>query len=115
MSEQREPLDLWALVELMGRQRIVGRVSEQSIAGVPMLRVDVPGRDAKTKFTRFYGGSAIYAISPIGEKEAIAMAQNLDVEPVKAWELPALITMGDEDDPPPPDGNNNGGIDDNRA
>lgn len=34
--------DLWCIVELFGHNRIAGRCTEQNVAGVNMLRVDVP-------------------------------------------------------------------------
>lgn len=79
----------WALVELMGHQRIVGFVSEQTIGGAAMLRVDVPDAEGATRFTRLYGSSAIYAINPVSKEVALKLAGAVDAEPVKAWQLPA--------------------------
>lgn len=89
MSEQTK-FEHWALVELMGHQRIVGRVTEQTIAGAAMLRVDVPDAKGGVAYTRFYGSSAIYAINPVGEKEARALAARMDQEPVYAYQLKQL-------------------------
>lgn len=97
MSEQTK-FEEWALVELMGHQRIVGRVTEQTIAGGAFLRVDVPDADGKTKFTRFYGTSAIYAINPISAEIAITMAQKMDAAPVHRYELPQLAEASEGDD-----------------
>lgn len=60
----------WAIVELMGHRVIAGRVSEESQYGAAMLRVDVPGNDDSTCITQFYGGSAIYALTPCDEAAA---------------------------------------------
>ncbi len=105
MSEitEKKSFAEWALVELMGHQRIVGYVTEQTIGGAAMLRVDVPDKDGVTKFTRFYGASAIYAINPIGKAEAIALAQGVDAEPIKAWQLPAPKPIEDDDEHPDQD------------
>ena len=89
MSDEKKSFAEWALVELMGHQRIVGYVTEQSIAGSAMLRVDVPGPDGATQYTRFYGGGAIYAINPIDRDLAIQLAGKTDAEPVKSYQLPA--------------------------
>ena len=88
MQSETPKLDMWALVELMGHNRIVGRVTEETIAGTSMLRVDVPKADGSINFTRFYGGASIYAISPIEKETAIALAQKCDSAPVRAYELP---------------------------
>lgn len=92
MIEEKKTFAEWALVELMGRQRIVGMVTEQVIAGAAMLRVDVPDvTTGETAFTRFYGGSAIYAINPIAKEVALKMLEQVDAAPIKSWELrPAL-------------------------
>jgi hypothetical protein len=41
----KESFDAWAIVELMGHRKLAGRVSEQVIAGCPLLRIDVPGTE----------------------------------------------------------------------
>lgn len=78
----------WCLIELFGRQRIVGLVTEQAIGGASFIRVDVPSPDGTVAFTRIYGAAAIYAISPIDRQTAIALAQQCDAAPVKSYELP---------------------------
>lgn len=80
----------WCLVELFGYQKIVGHCTEQNIAGTNMLRVDVPNPDGSVKFTRFFGGSAIYGISPIAKEMALSMAAGMDKEPVHSYDMPAL-------------------------
>ena len=76
----------WAIVELFGHARIAGLCSEQSIAGTNMLRVDVP---TIPPFTKFYGGNAIYAITPTDEKTARIAVANLEgIRPVDRWTVP---------------------------
>lgn len=90
MSEEKSTFDEWALVELFGHQRIVGHVTEQSIAGGAFIRVDVPDPEGNTKFTRFYGHAAIYAMSPISRELALQLAARQSVAPVSRYDLPAL-------------------------
>ena len=59
----------WAVVELMGHRVIAGQVSEVVQFGSPQLRIDVPGLDG-TAITQFYGGSAIYSLTPCDEETA---------------------------------------------
>lgn len=61
----------WAIVELMGHRVIAGQVSEASQYGTAMLRVDVPGKeDGSACVTQFYGGSAIYSMTPCDKATA---------------------------------------------
>src|SRR5579863_7369923 len=91
----------WAVVELMGRQSVAGRCSEESIAGGLMLRVDIPNGEGF--ITRYFGSSAIYAISITGEAEARAMAKNnRDHRPPFAYQveqslLPPTAEKNDDD------------------
>lgn len=73
----------WGIVELMGRQQTAGRLSEETIAGAGLLRVDVP--DGESFRTAYYGPSAIYALHVTEEKVARAMASQLGRRPPYAW------------------------------
>lgn len=89
-TEAKSTFDEWALVELFGHSRIVGHVTEQSIAGGAFVRVDVPDKDGNTIFTRFFGHGAIYSMSPIGRDLALQLAARQDVAPVSRYDLPSL-------------------------
>ena len=105
MSEQNA-YEGFAVVELMGRSVIAGYISEQTIAGVAMLRVDVPAVGDVPAYTKFVSGSAIYGITPTSQEVAERAAQRLQVRPVAQFLLlpapaqrPSLIdsTAGDDD------------------
>lgn len=100
MTEQTatEAFRNWAVVEIFGHERIAGEVSEQSIAGTNMLRVDVPAVGAQPAFTRFYGHGAIYSIQPVSEDIARRAAGAMQVRPVNVYLLPAGSDP-DEHDP----------------
>ena len=87
-EEKKDGLMGWAIVELFGHQKIIGVVSETTIAGGPFLRVDVPSVGDEKAFTRFYGHSAIYAISPLSEEIALKLVKNNRLVPVHPFELP---------------------------
>jgi len=89
MSE-KESFDEWALVELFGHQKIVGKVTESTMAGGAFLRVDVPEFDGQPAFTRFYGPSAIYSINPVSEEIARGLMARYRHEPVSRFELPQI-------------------------
>lgn len=93
-NEQLEKLDTYALVELFGHQRIVGRVSEATIAGGAFIRVDVPAFNGAAAFTRFFGPGAIYSINPVTEEIARGLMTHHRNEPVSRFELPQIADKG---------------------
>ncbi len=91
MNNSTQKFELWCVVELFGHQKIAGLCTEQNIAGTNMLRVDVPETEKIPAFTRFLGSSAIYAINPVDEVTARHYAQNLQVQPINAWDIQAIV------------------------
>jgi hypothetical protein len=78
MQAEKRPFETWAVVELMGHHQIAGRVTEESIAGTNMLRVDVPELSAERPgHTKYFGGGSIYAIHPCTEAIARQVADRL--------------------------------------
>lgn len=86
MKEER--FECWALVELYGHQRIVGRVSEATIGGCSFIRVDVPTLEGVAGFTRYFGNNAIYSLSPVSEGIAMDLVKTCRCVPVQTYELP---------------------------
>lgn len=78
MSEQVQPgFDSPAVVELMGHQRIAGRVREAVLGGCALLRVDVPPTPHSQAYTKYFGNGAIYALTPCSEEVALAAATEI--------------------------------------
>ena len=77
----------WALVEIMGHQRYAGKVIEQTFGGASMLRVDVPEVGGKQAFTKIFGVSSVYAITPVTQEAALAMAAQLGQAPLAEWDI----------------------------
>jgi hypothetical protein len=90
MSEPTNSFDQGCLVELFGHQKIVGKVTEATMAGGAFLRVDVPAFNGATAFTRFYSPGAIYSINPISEEVARGLMERYRHEPVSRFELPQI-------------------------
>lgn len=90
-SNTQPVFEHWCIVELMGHQRIAGKVTEQNLFGGALMRVDVPEIEGRAGFTKFYGASAIYAVTPVEERVAVALAKSFDVRPVDEWQLRALL------------------------
>ena len=87
MSVSDEPaFEGWAILELMGRRRLAGKLSEATIGGSKLIRIDIPLPTGDV--TQFYGGSAVYCITPTTEGTARRAAARLEAPaPVSAWEL----------------------------
>jgi hypothetical protein len=72
----------------MGHDRYAGLVTEEIIGGTAFLRVDVPECGHKPAFTKFFGASSIYSISPVAEDIARAVAMQLGKTAIMQWDLP---------------------------
>lgn len=84
---EAEQFDTWGIVELMGRLKVAGRISEQVIAGSGMIRVDVPETSIAPAFTRYFAPSALYGITPTTEVVARRIAATIRHAPVTPFEL----------------------------
>lgn len=82
-----EKLELFAIVELFGHQKMAGKITEQSIGPATFVRVDVPETDGQPSFTRLLNPSAIYAINPVTEEVMKHMAGNFQQQPIQSWDI----------------------------
>jgi hypothetical protein len=85
-AESEPELKSWALVELFGHQRIVGFLTQQTFGSGVLFRVDVPDllKEKKVErkgFTRYFGLSAIYSITPVDEQTVREMLPLIDGTP----------------------------------
>lgn len=80
----------WGILEVMGRLRMAGMISEQTIAGAGMVRIDVPETKTAPAFTRFFTPGSLYSITPTTEEIARALAERLREMPVTRFDLPQL-------------------------
>ena len=97
MPKETEIFDCFAIVEILGRKVVAGRVTEQVIAGQGFIRVDIPAIKDQAAFTQLYGPGSIYAITPTTEEIARAyVARNVEA-PIHPWQL---ALPGGQDDIP---------------
>jgi hypothetical protein len=101
-SEPSSELKAWALVELFGHQRIVGFLSQQTFGTGVLFRVDVPnlikdGKTVREGFTRYFGLSAIYSITPVSEEVVKQLLPNIDGTPGEARALSPRSYQRDDD------------------
>jgi hypothetical protein len=99
IEQSKNQFEEWALVELFGHQKIVGKVTEATMAGGAFLRVDVPAFNGSQAFTRFYSPGAVYSINPVSEDVARGLAERYRLEPVSRYELPQLAEKVNEPEP----------------
>lgn len=102
MNDYEGKLETWAVLELMGHQRIAGFVREVSLGSAAMLRVDVPEIDAIPAFTKFVAPAAIYAVTPCTQEVAMVVIKRDRVTPVTLFAMPphrqrALPGVSDEE------------------
>jgi len=91
---QSEGLKAWALVELFGHQRIVGRVTVDPVDFPGMIRVDVPdllkeGKVVREGFTRYFGRGALYGVTPISEQSVRELLPHVDGHPSRPLSIGA--------------------------
>lgn len=79
--------EAFAIVELMGHARIAGKVSEETIAGQAMLRVDVPPTDNRDAYTKFYSAGAVYCLTPTDEATMLLAVDQFNVPPISPYVL----------------------------
>ena len=69
IDNSQETLETWAYIEIMGHNRIAGRVSERKIGVSVILQVDVPKPDKEGfSHTELYSPSSIFSIKPTTEE-----------------------------------------------
>lgn len=94
------------ILELFGHNRIAGMVSTQTVGNSALIRVDVPAVDTNPGFTKFYGVSAVYAITPTDEPTMLQAVRAFRAKPIEAFRLqlpdavPVKAGYDPEDDDP---------------
>lgn len=94
MSNEEE---VWAICEIMGHQRIAGKVSEVMRYGVPMLQVEVPQLEGYPAFTRRYVGGAIFSETQVPKDVALAFVKREAPFLNNPLALPPIRTSPPED------------------
>jgi hypothetical protein len=91
MTEATEaPFDEWVVVELFGRIRLAGRMTEQQIAGGHFMRLDIHKEEGPAVITQLIPpppGGPVYRITITTEAVARKIGARSVPEPVARWEL----------------------------
>lgn len=78
----------WAILEIMGHKRYAGYISEHVMGGASFVRVDVPAHGDCQAFSKMFGASSIYCITPVSEAAARIAAGKLEEQPLSEWDIP---------------------------
>lgn len=89
MEDQIE-IEQWAIVELMGRKVVAGKISKSELLGKPLLRVDVPAIGNIPEFTQMFGESAIYCVTFVSEQQARRTAEVTRNKPILVYDVRQL-------------------------
>ncbi len=87
MEGETRKFDSWAIVEIMGHQRYAGHVTEETIGGCAFVRVDVPAVGDQAAFTKLFGQSSIFCITPVSEEIGRAAAARQQARPIEIYGL----------------------------
>lgn len=97
----------WAVVEIFGHRRHVGKTFEVDRFGAKMIRIDEPtlpdgaaSFEGATWTTHYYGGAAIFSVQPTDEATALRLAVRHFVPRAIPYRASDYDFIGrDEDDP----------------
>jgi len=92
-----EKVEMWAIVELFGHQKIAGFVTEATIGGCSFVRVDVPQIDGSQALTKFYGNGAIYSMTPVSEELVKTFVKKYQPAPLNVY-MPEIQQIPHQED-----------------
>jgi hypothetical protein len=91
MNNNENQFRSWAVVEVMGHVEYAGFVAAETIAGVHMLRIDVPATTDRAGFTKYIAPGALYGISPCSEETARMRAEANRSTPFASWSIESQV------------------------
>ena len=100
--ETKERIEMWAIIELFGHQRIAGHVTEAEIGGCSFIRVDIPEVEGSKAITKFYGNGAIYSMTPVSEELVRTYVARYKPAPLNVY-IPEIRQLGGRPEPDSPE------------
>ena len=85
---QNTKFDIWGILDMMGHQRLAGRVTEETIGGASLLRVDIPEVNGIPAWTTYVSAASLYQMTPVTEELARSMAAKIGKMPITFYDLP---------------------------
>ena len=112
MTETTSTLAAWVVLDLFGRQKAAGFLTEVKLAGEDFLRLAIPASNGQQARTIDFNPSAIYSTEYVNEETArLCAAHDRPPEPVSVWSARAMVRDSgsqlalesrDDDDPEDP-------------
>lgn len=87
MESGQDGFKSYAVLELMGHRKMAGLVTEVTMFGSTMIRIDVPGDDGLQPVTQYLAPSALYSITPCTEETARGVARSIRAVPIHSYEV----------------------------
>lgn len=101
-QDTNDAMDTWAIIELLGHVTVAGKLSEAAHFGTVLMRLDIPEVDGVPAYTQYYGGGAIYRLTPCSEEAAMQALKRLRPKPPMILSLPSEsqeeMTLDDDGD-----------------
>lgn len=94
------PFESWAVAEIFGHQKYAGFVTQMTLGNQIMWRIDVPAIGKKAAFTKIFGVSAIFSLTPCSEEVVRKLIESWQVqsEPLHIFALPSAASEAAEEE-----------------
>lgn len=94
-QEKLNQFDQWAIMEVFGHQTFSGKVTSETVGNTVMLKLTVPeveNMEVKLpEFIKYFNQSSVYAITPVDEDYARAMAKELMKQPIEGYKHQSVV------------------------
>lgn len=100
MSESARYLQesTWAIVELMGRNVLIGQVIQPLGLPSTVFRLDVPAHGDVAAATLIVGFSSVYKLTLCDEQTALHALNHVESRPVNLWTVPNRVLPAHTDE-----------------
>lgn len=88
-----EDQETWALLEIMGHDRIAGLVATKAIGTAAIVEVRVPATTKYPAFRKLFAPAAIFSMTPVSENVAREMAERFGSRPHPQLFYPGLPAL----------------------
>lgn len=93
---QERPFGEWCILEMMGHVKLAGFITEEQRFGGTMGRIDVPPGAGEPALTQYFGGTAVFRITPVQESIARAIAEKHRPQPLAPFRLSVSRNNADQ-------------------
>ena len=89
--QEQEKFESWCLVEIMGHLKVAGKATTMNFGSTVMLKVDIPETKSQPEFSRMFGMSSIFSITPCDEKTARIHAESYRTSPTINYSFDRVV------------------------